>query len=471
MHSSRRAFLKSIGLAAATASFPGWAASGSKTKERPPNVVIIMADDAGFADMGAFGAKDFKTPNLDRMAKQGVKFTNFYVAQPICGASRAALLTGCYPNRIGMLGAPSHKAKHGLPKGEMTIGDLVRQKDYATAIFGKWHLGHHKPFLPTHHGFDEYLGLPYSNDMWPFHPTGTYPGLPLIDGDEVVNPNVTGDDQRFLTTWYTERAVKFINKNKERPFFLYVPHSMPHVPLYVSDKFKGKSKQGLYGDVMMEIDWSVGEILKALKKNGLDDNTLVVYTSDNGPWVSYGNHAGSAGPLREAKATTWDGGTHVFCVMRWPGQIPKASVCKEPAMTIDLLPTIAHLSGAPLPDHPIDGKNIWPLISGQKGAKSPHEAYFFYWKDDIQAVRWGKWKMHFPHGYRSLETPGQDGKPGKYVQKETGLVLYNLDEDIGEQINLADKYPEVVEHIKKLAEKSRKEIDAGKRQPDTIEIT
>ena len=261
-----------------------------------------------------------------------------------------------------------------------------------------------------------------------------WPHLPLIDGEKIVNPKVTPEDQTHLTTWYTEHAVEFIEQNKDNPFFLYVPHSMPHVPLYVSDKFKGKSKRGLYGDVIMEIDWSVGQILKTLKQNGLDENTLVIFTCDNGPWLSYGDHGGSALPLREGKGTMWDGGCREPFIARWPGKIPPGSVCRETAATIDLLPTFAHLADAPLPKNKIDGKNIWPLLAGEKAAKTPHESYYFYYGRQLQAVRSGKWKLHFPHGYRSLKgEPGSGGIPGPYVQKKTGLALYDLRNDISEK--------------------------------------
>jgi arylsulfatase A-like enzyme len=279
------------------------------------------------------------------MAREGVRFADFYVAQPVCSASRAALLTGCYPNRIGILGALGPAAKHGISDQEKTLAEVLKPQGYATAIYGKWHLGHHPRFLPTRHGFDDYFGLPYSNDMGPKHPTAKFPDLPLIEGEKVVSLN---PDQTKLTTWYTELAIQFVEKNKDRPFFLYLAHNMPHVPLHVSDKFKDKSKQGLYGDVIMEIDWSVGEALSALKRHNLDERTLVIFTSDNGPWLSYGDHAGSAGPLREGKMTTWEGGVRMPCLMRWPGHIPAGSVCREPAMTIDVLPSNAGNSPMPV---------------------------------------------------------------------------------------------------------------------------
>ena len=273
--------------------------TGLRGAERPPNVVVIFADDQGYADVECFGGTHVKTPHLDQMAKEGTRFTDFHVPAAVCSASRVALLTGCYPQRVNLLGALGPKSKIGINDAELLIPEVLQTKGYATAIFGKWHLGDAPQFLPTRHGFDRYFGLPYSNDMWPFHPTSkSYPKLPLIDGEEIVEYN---PDQTQLTTWYTERAVKFIEENKERPFFLYVPQSMPHVPLFVSDKHQGKSGQGLYGDVIMEIDWSVGQIRDALAKHDLTENTLVLYTSDNGPWLSYGNHAGSAGPLRKAR--------------------------------------------------------------------------------------------------------------------------------------------------------------------------
>jgi len=438
--------------------------AGTVAAADPPNVVIVYTDDQGYGDVGCYGAKGFTTPNLDRMASQGVRFTDFYVAQAVCSASRTALLTGCYPNRVGILGALGPASKHGISDKEKTIADVLKTRGYATAIYGKWHLGHHPRFLPTRHGFDDYFGLPYSNDMWPKHPTAKFPDLPLIQGEKTI---ATNPDQTQLTTWYTERAVKFIETNKAKPFFLYVAHNMPHVPLHVSDKFKGKSERGLYGDVIMEIDWSVGQILAALRQHGLDERTLVVFTSDNGPWLSYGDHSGSSGPLREGKGTTWDGGTREPCIMRWPGQIPAGSVCREPAMTIDILPTVAKLAGAELPAHKIDGKDIWPLISGQPNARSPHEAYYFYWDRHLQAVRAGKWKLHFPHTYRTLagKPGGREGKPGPYSQAETALALYDLEKDPGETTDVADKHADVVQCLKGLADKAREDLgDSATKQ-------
>jgi arylsulfatase A len=374
-----------------------------------PNVVIIFADDLGYADVGVYGAAGFATPHLDRMAAAGVRFTDFYVAQPVCSASRAALLTGCYPNRVGIGGALNPHSRHGLHEDEVTIAELCREQGYTTAIYGKWHLGHRPPFLPDRHGFDAYCITPYSNDMWPRHPDCVpmaeglakrkrgFPPLPVLEDGGVLIEDVTPADQAQFTTLFTERAVAFIEEADDQPFFLYLAHPMPHVPLFVSDKFAGHSEQGVFGDVIEEIDWSVGEILAALQRTGVDDETLVIFTSDNGPWLVHGNHAGSAYPLREGKGTTFDGGVREPCIMRWPGRIEPGSVCTEPAMTIDLLPTIASLIGAPLPDRKIDGLDITPLITGVPGATSPQEAYFFYYHgNSLEAVRSGRWKLHFP---------------------------------------------------------------------------
>ncbi len=437
------------------------ASVGAAAKQKP-NIVIVFVDDMGYADIAPFGAK-VKTPNLDGMAKEGVRFTDFYVAQAVCSASRAALLTGCYPNRVSIFGALGPSSRIGLGKQERTIAELLKALGYATGCFGKWHLGHHPEFLPTRRGFDEYYGLPYSNDMWPKHPTAKFPDLPLIDQEKIIGYNT---DQTKLTTDYTNRAVKFIKKNRDKPFFVYLAHSMPHVPLFVSDKFKGKSNSGLYGDVTMEIDWSVGEVLRTLKELELDEDTLVIFTSDNGPWLSYGNHAGSAGPLREGKGTSWDGGQRVPFIARWPGKIPAGKVCHEPAMTIDILPTIAKLTGAKLPKHKIDGKNIWPLLASKPNAKSPHEALFFYWGKQLQAVRSGRWSLHFPHGFRTLagRPGGKDGRPVRYEQGRTELALFDLSKDIGQKNNVADQHPDVVERLQTLAAKARAELGTPKKK-------
>ncbi len=422
-----------------------------------PNIVLIYCDDLGYADLGCFGAKGWQTPHLDQMAKEGVRCTDFHTAAAVCSASRAALLTGCYPQRVSILGALGPTAKHGIAANEKLLPELLKEQGYATAIFGKWHLGHHPQFLPTRHGFDRYFGLPYSNDMWPKHPTSkNFPDLPLIEGEKTIELN---PDQTQLTTWYTERAVKFIEEQQKEPFFVYLPHSMPHVPLFVSEKHRGKSEQGLLGDVIMEIDWSVGQILATLKRLNLDENTLVLFSSDNGPWLSYGNHAGSAGVFREGKGTTWEGGQRVPFVARWPGKIPAGKTCDEFCSTLDVLPTCVKLTGGKVPtDRIIDGQDIWPLLS-QPGAKSPHEVFYYYWDTGLEAVRSGEWKLHFPHVYRSLQgAAGKDGLPNGYLQAKTELALYNLKSDPGEKSNVADNNADVVARLQKLAEAAREDL-------------
>ena len=439
-----------------------------------PNIVLVFLDDMGYGDLGVTGARGYQTPNIDQLAHEGVLYTHFYVAQAVSSASRAGLLTGCYPNRIGFAGALNPLAEVGINDQEMTMAELLKQKNYNCGIFGKWHLGHHKPFLPLQHGFDEYLGLPYSNDMLPMWYDGTiltpensthrkvsFPPLPLTDGNEKVRDLRTLDDQSQLTTLYTERAVSFIRKHKDQPFFLYLPHSMPHTPLAVSSKFKGKSALGIYGDVMMEIDWSVGQIMATLKELNLEQNTLVIFTSDNGPWLNFGEHAGSAAGLREGKGTTWEGGQRLPCIMRWKGTIKEGQICDQVISAIDLFPTIAAISGAPLPLRQIDGVNIWPLISGET-SQSPRR-YFLYYYDanSLKAVRNERWKLVFPHTFSSYEDviPGKDGEPGDRLQKEVkGIELYDLQRDPGERYNVKELYPQVVEELQKIADDARSDL-------------
>lgn len=432
-------------------------------EDRPPNVVLIFIDDMGYADIGPFGGPSGETPQLDRLAREGMRFTDFVVSSAVCSASRAALLTGCYHRRVGIDGALGPQAEHGIADREVTIAEICKQKEYATAIFGKWHLGHHPRFLPLRHGFDEYLGLPYSNDMWPRHPTAgdRFPPLPLIEGERVVDADVSSEDQRMLTTRYTERAVAFIERNRERPFFLYLPHTMVHVPLAVSGSFDGKSQRGLFGDVVMEVDWSVGQILDTLRRLELAENTLVIFTSDNGPWLSYGDHAGSAGPLREGKGTSFEGGIRVPTLMWWPGKIAAGSTCDELAATIDVLPTVAALVGARLPEHKIDGKDLRPLMFGEPDVRSPHEAIPCYYENgQLQAVRDRRWKLHFPHKYRKLATEARakGGQPVDYVDARIGLELFDLKNDIGEKTNVADEFPDVVAQLEKHADQVRREL-------------
>ncbi len=423
--------------------------------ERPPNVVLIFTDDQGYQDVGVFGSPNIETPNLDQMASEGVKLTSYYSAQAVCSASRAGILTGCYPNRIGIHNALGPDNTHGINASETTLAEMLKEQGYATAIYGKWHLGHHPMFFPTRHGFDEWFGIPYSNDMWPYHPQQgpifNFPDLHLYENETVID---TLTEQSQLTTQITQRSVDFIKRNRDNPFFLYVPHPQPHVPLFVSDKFKGKSERGLYGDVIMEIDWSVGQIMKALKENGLEENTIVIFTSDNGPWLSYGNHAGSALPLREGKGTAWEGGQREPFIMKYPKRLKANQEIDVPVMAIDILPTIAALTGAELPEQIIDGKDVWSILSGERN-KPVQEAYFFYYRvNELFGVRYGKWKLYFPHRYRTMDgqEPGKDGQPGEYHMIDMEEIeLYDVVKDIGETKNVASEYPEVVEKIKLLA--------------------
>ena len=450
-------------------------ASCSQNKQKQntekPNVVIIFIDDEGYGDVGCYGATGFQTPNLDQMASEGMKFTNFYAAQPVCSASRAGLLTGCYPNRIGFSGALFPRDTIGLNKTELTIAEMFKEQEYATACFGKWHLGWQKEFLPLQHGFDEYVGLPYSNDMWPHNNitgermpidtwAGKFPELPLIVGNEISKRITSLKDQDKLTTLYTEKAVDFINRNAETPFFLYVPHTMGHIPLGVSEKFRGKSEQGLYGDVMMEIDWSVGEISKALEKNGLTDNTIFIFTSDNGPWLNFGNHGGSSGGLREGKATSWEGGQRVPFIIRWPGNTPSGTVSNKLACAIDILPTLATITGGKLSDNKIDGVDITSLWKGDFESTPRETILYYFGKNNLNGVRKGNWKLVLPHTYASYDTkPGNDGHYGKRVKtivEKPGL--YNMMRDPGEQFNVIEFYPEKELELMEIVKKSREEL-------------
>lgn len=431
----------------------------------PPNIVLIFADDLGYGDLSCYGQTRYETPHLDRMAAAGVRFTQFYVPHPVCSASRAALLTGSYANRLGVYGAFMPTAQVGLNPEEVTLAEVLKTRAYATAAYGKWHLGHLPPFLPQAQGFDEYFGLPFSNDMWPLHPEQAhfqFPELPLMEGGDTLR--YLTQDQDSLTVWYTQRAVDFIDRHREQPFFLYLAHSMPHVPLYVSDRFRGQSGAGLYGDVIMEIDWSVGEVLAALERHGLTQRTLVIFTSDNGPWLSYGTHAGVTGPLREGKGTCFEGGVRVPFIAQWPGTIPAGITQPLPAATIDLLPTLARWAGAPLPEAPIDGRDIRPLLLGTPGAASPHAAYAFYYEhNQLQGLISGdgRWKRYFPHTYRSLEgRPGRDdGLPIPYnFDVAIGDALYDLDQDLGETTDRAAAEPAVMARLDSLAETFRREL-------------
>lgn len=453
-------------------------AAPSITAEPPPNIVLIVADDLGYSDVGCFGAQGIKTPNLDRLAGEGTRFTSFYVSQAVCTASRASFMSGCYANRIGLQGALNHTSPNGIGPDEILLPEVCKAKGYATACYGKWHLGLGS-LGAVHHGFDEFFGIPYSNDNGPFHPTiKNMPDLPLMEGDKTIALN---PDQSQFTRQLTEKSVAFIRKNKDRPFFLYVPHVMPHVPIFVSEKFKGHSAAGLYGDVVEELDDGAGQILAALKELDLEKNTWVIFFSDNGPFLSYGTNAGTARPYREGKLTAFEGGVRTPCIMRWPGRIPAGRTCGETLSTMDLLPTVAALLDHPQPKLKIDGKNILPVLTNEPGAKSPHEALFVYSGTELHAVISGQWKLHFPHPYLTVAAePGRDGKPSNWANlkpdsitqsgvegiasrhgyrvEKLPLSLYNLSGDLGEQKNVAEQHPDIVARLSALAETMRADL-------------
>jgi len=423
--------------------------------KKPTNFVVIFVDDMGIGDLSCYGNTRYTTPNLDRMAKEGVRFTDFYVGSPACSPSRASLLTGCYPVRVGVPQVLNPDSPTGLNSDEMTIPKALKPLGYATMAIGKWHLGV-KNLLPMAHGFDAFFGLPYSHDMWP--PNGKYwPRLFLQENEKQVQEITTLDDQATLTGRYTERAKQFIRQNRAKPFFLYLAHSMPHVPIAASKQFVGKSGAGLYGDTIQEIDWSVGEVLKELKRNKLDKNTMVVFSSDNGPWRPYGDHAGSPGIYREGKGTTFEAGFREPGIFWQPGTIPAGKVSHAVASTMDLLPTIASIAGAKHPEKKIDGHDITAVLKDPEHAGSPWDTFFYWWPDELQAVRQGNWKLHVVHNHRHQTQPaGTGGKPAGEVTAKIGLSLYDLSTDPGETTNVADKHPDVVMRLMKLLDDQRK---------------
>lgn len=438
-----------------------WVAAGpaAGAAARPPNVVLIFLDDSGWGDFHPFGNPAYPTPHVERLAAEGCRFDRFYVPQAICSASRAALLTGCYPERTRLFGAHPPEAR-GLDPKYATMSEVLKARGYATAVFGKWHIGDRPETRPWARGFDESCGLMYSHDMWEYHPEnpkywGKWP-LRFWHNGQVTIERVTPAHQPLLTAWYTEHAVDFIQRHAHEPFFLYVPHSMPHVPLACREVFRGKSGAGLYGDVIMELDWSVGQINQALKSAGVETNTLVILTSDNGPWISYGNHAGTT-PFREAKGTSFDGGVRSACLMKLPGRIPAGSRSERALSTIDLLPTIAHLAGAPLPSNPVDGRNAWDLIRGHPEAQPVHDYYPFTTGGTFEGVISGdgRWKLHLPHGYRTLVAPGKDGAAGKYQAVKIERSLFDLVNDPLERTNVWDQHPEIGARLQALADQHR----------------
>lgn len=451
-------------------SMMGWAllmvytVVGQKAPSKTPNIVLFFIDDLGYGDLSVTGALGYKTPNLDQMAAEGTRFTNFMAAQAVCSASRAALLTGCYPNRVGIPGALGPESLIGLNPKEETIAELLKAKGYATGIFGKWHLGSRPEFLPLQQGFDDYYGVPYSHDMWPLHPwqkQANYPALHWIQNNTPGKEIKTLEEVSELTPTITEKAIGFIKKNKNKPFFLYVPHPLPHVPLAASKRFRGKSEKGIFGDVLMELDWSVGEILGELKRQGLDKNTLVIFTSDNGPWLNYGDHAGSSGGFREGKGTSFEGGQREPTIMRWPGVIPAGRVSNQLLSTIDILPTLVKLTGARLPAEKIDGIEFVDLLKGDDAQNPRQEFLYYYRKNSLEAVRKGNWKLIFAHPGRSYEAflPGKDGQPGPTSEThEFPKALYNLSRDPGERYNVLEQNPDIVAELEKIAEKAREDL-------------
>ncbi|MCA1964478.1 MAG: sulfatase [Prosthecobacter sp.] len=452
----------------------------SAQEARKPNVILIVADDLGYADLACQGSQTIRTPHLDALASAGTRFTSFYVSQAVCSASRAAFMTGCQANRVSMQGALNHTSRDGIHPDEVLLSEMLKSQGYACGIFGKWHLGTTAMFSPLKHGFDEFWGIPYSNDNSRYHPSlaAEMPPLPLYEDDQVVE---TDPDQAQFTRRITEKAVSFIRRHQYGPFFLYVPHIMPHVPIFASERFLGKSAHGLYADVVEELDWSIGMIQAAVKQAGIEEQTLVLFFSDNGPFLSYGNHAGSAKPLREGKLTSYEGGVRVPFLAKWPGKIPAGRVCDEPITAMDLLPTLAAKLGAPLPERKIDGHDISALLEGTEGAVSPHESIVFYAGDELQAIRSGRWKLHFAHPYITVVgEPGRDGKPSNWENMKPAAItqsgiagiatrhgyqvaqqeeaLYDLSQDPGEKDNLAEMHPEVVGRLKKMAEQWRAEL-------------
>lgn len=446
--------------------------SGADTPERP-NIVLIYMDDLGYGDIGSNGAVGYQTPQLDRLAAEGVRFTSFNVVHPVCSASRAALLTGSYANRVGISMALLPGSDLGLNPNEETMPELLRASGYRTALVGKWHLGDSSEAMPLRHGFDEFHGLPYSNDMWrrdyagaPLDPEKdrnnmriNWPDtIPVIEGDQIVAEVRNMEEMSGLTARFTERAVRFIGENRDRPFFLCLTHPMPHFPIAASARFRGRSELGLFGDVMMEIDWSVGEILRALETSGLARNTLVIFTSDNGPETLFGTHGGSAGGLRGSKVTTWEGGHRVPFLARWPGRIPAGTVCNQLAANIDLLPTFAEFVGHPLPALKIDGVSIAKLLRGDFSKPARETLYYYFRDNNLDAVRRGPWKLVFPHQEREVVEPGVGGYAGEARRVAVPAALYDLRRDPGEALDVKEMNPIIVADLERVAAQARREL-------------
>lgn len=471
-------------LAAATVGFASSAArpaDPADPADSPPNIVLIVCDDLGWGDLPSQHPgpdPGYAMPNLARLEREGTRFTDFMVSQPVCSASRASILTGCYANRIGITGALGPGSPIGLHPEETTLAEVAAARGLATGGFGKWHLGDADAFLPVRHGFEVFFGIPYSNDMWSLHPESprAWPrGVPLVDASRdaatgavtvATGELVTMHDQARLTEDLTRRATDFMRTAaaEGRPFFVYLAHPQPHVPLAAGPRFRGRTDRGLFGDVLEELDWSVGEVLGTLDELGLADRTLVIFTSDNGPWLSYGDHAGSAGGLREGKGTSFEGGVRVPCLVRWPGVVPAGRVSGVPWMTIDLLPTVAEAIGAeagPPVARPIDGRSAMPLLRGDPAAGSPNEAYAVYYHGGaLEAVRSGRWKLILPHRFRTMDAQpvGRGGLPGFYRQQATREMLVDLSVDPAERRDVSADAPEVLARMRALAEDFRRSL-------------
>lgn len=421
------------------------------SEERSPNIIIIYADDMGYGDMGTYGNPTIRTPNFDKMAAEGLKFTQFYVGASVCTPSRAALMTGRLPIRSGMVSNQRRVlfpySLSGIPAEEITLAEALKEQGYATGMIGKWHLGHHEEFLPTNNGFDSYFGIPYSNDMRPnpnskWAAARKYPPLPLMEGTQIIE---TSPDQKLLTKRYTEKAKSFIQLHKDEPFFLYMPHTFPHIPLYASDDFEGKSTAGLYGDVIEELDWSVGEVMNQVKELGLEENTLVFFTSDNGPWLVMKDKGGSAGLLREGKGCTWEGGMREPAIAWWPGTIAPGQTTQSIATTMDLYATAVELGGGTLPDDRVmDGSSMVSIFENPQS--TIRDEVFYYLGAELFAVRKGAWKMH----YKTL-TP----YVGEKAVAHDPPLLYNLNIDPSEKRNLADDNPEILVELTAVADKHK----------------
>jgi len=404
----------------------GVAARAYGAPATPPNIVVILCDDLGFGDLGCYGSR-IHTPNLDRMASEGVRFTNFCSADPVCSPSRAALLTGRYPTRVGVQRVLNPRDPKGLNLDETTLANALKGAGYGTMCVGKWHLGRPEPYLPTNRGFDGYFGIPYSNDMNP---------RVLMRNTAVIEEPA---QLETLTARYTDEARRFIEASKGGPFFLYMPHTFPHIPLAASERFRGKSAEGLYGDVVEEIDWSVGEVLATLKRNGLENNTLVLFSSDNGPW-----YQGSPGKLRGRKATTYEGGVREPFLARWTGMIPAGRTCEALASMMDLFPTVAHQCGVPLPSKPLDGIDIWPLIHGDR-ASIEREPLLYFDNWDLQCARWMNWKLHIARHNTAAYAPAPPGGRHSFLLPKP--ELYNLANDPDESYDVAAENPQIIAHI------------------------